>query len=227
MSERWVEYFTKGKTKYHSPLEYAVEHWDYNAPLYRRIKNLLSPPAKIMEVGCGLGFSSIYLSECGYEAVGIDNDSKIVDEAKENGKNLRSKAYFEQGDAFNLSKYYGLFDLVFSVGVVEHFPKEKTIQLLKEQAKCASCVIAVIPTKYTKYAASITDERIYHVNQLSEIFKQAELKILGKFGYGNMPTLFHKLIRAFLPYGIFYILQNDFHYAMSIGYIGKSNGKNE
>lgn len=225
MTERWIEYFAKGKNKYYSSLEYAIDHWSYNAPLYRRIKNLITPPAKILEVGCGLGFSSIYLSSCGYKMVGIDNDNQIINEAKENSRNFKSKANFEQGDAFNLSKYYGIFDLVFSAGVVEHFLKEKTIQLLQEQAKCASYVIAVIPTKYTKYVAPITDERIYNVNQLTDIFKRAGIEVIKKFGYGDIPTLFHKCIRTSLPYAIYYTLQNNFSYAMQICCIGKSNNK--
>ena len=114
MTERWVEYFVREKRKYHSIMEYAVEHWSYNASLYRKIKKLIPPPARILEVGCGIGFSSIYLSECGYQVVGIDNDDKIINEAKRIGEYLKSKVKFKQGDAFDLSDYYRCFDLVFS-----------------------------------------------------------------------------------------------------------------
>ena len=221
MTERWIGYFTKDTRRYHSLLENAVDHWNYNDPLYFGIKKLIQPPARILDVGCGLGYSDIYLQKCGYEVVGIDNDANIMEKARKNAKYFRSNVKFEQADAFDLSKYYGKFDLVYSVGVVEHFDRKTTIVLLKEQAKCAKYVIAVIPTKFTRYSGEITDERIYTISQLRGIFKYAGLEIMGKFGYGNVVSPFHNWVHRFLPHGLYRILQNNFSYAMGIGCIGK------
>jgi len=221
MTKRWQEYFQRQEYKHHSVLDFAINHWNYNGPLYFRIKRLMQPPARILDVGCGFGYSDIYFQERGYEVIGIDNDANIVEEARKNAQYFRSNVKFEQTDAFELSKYYNKFDLVYSVGVVEHFDKKTTVALLKEQARCAKYVICVIPTKYTKHAAKITDERIYTISQLCRIFKDAGLEVMDKFGYGNIVSPVHNWLHRLLPHGLYRILQNNFSYAMGIGCIGK------
>jgi len=220
MSKRWVEYLErtlKGKT-----LEYAVEHWSYNAQLYYQIRKAVSPPARILEVGCGYGLSSIYLQSCGYKVTSIDNDMQIVNMAKECADTFGFNPVIEKADAFNLNGYYGLFDLCFSAGVVEHFDKETTVRLLQEQSRCAQYVIAVIPSRYTKYTGEITDERIYNIKQFKRIFKEAGFVDVSAFGYGDIPTGLHKFIRYCLPFGAYRILQNYCSYAISLGCVGKS-----
>jgi len=223
MSKRWVEYF--GKTvKDKNLLEYAVDHWNYNAQLYYQIKKAVSPPACILEVGCGYGLSSIYLQECGYNVTAVDNDMEIVKLAKKSAETLNSDLTIEQADAFDLHRYYGVFDLCFSVGVIEHFPRETTIKLLREQKQCARYVIAVIPSKYTKYTGKITDERIYDRSRLKQILKAAGLVGISAFGYGDIPAKLHTLIRYCLPFGAYRVLQNYFSYSGSLGCTGKSEG---
>jgi SAM-dependent methyltransferase len=221
MSNRWIEYFDK-TLKDKTIFEYAVEHCRYNAQLYYQIRKIVSPPSRILEVGCGYGLSSIYLQACGYGVTAIDSDLEIVNRAKNSAETLSSDLTIEHADAFELSKYYRLFDLCFSVGVIEHFNREITVKLLQEQAKCAKYIIAVIPSKYTKYTGEITDERIYNVRKLKRICAEAGLIDISTFGYGDIPTWLHTLIRYWLPFGVYRILQNYFSYAMSLGCVGKS-----
>ena len=221
MSKRWVDYFEKTVAD-KNLLEYAVDHWNYNAQLYYQIKKAVSPPAGILEVGCGYGLSSIYLQECGYHVTAVDNDMEIVNLAKKSAEILNSNFMIEQADAFDLHRYYGIFDLCFSVGVIEHFPIETTIKLLREQKQCARYVIAVVPSKYTKYTGKITDERIYDLSQLKQIFRGAGLADVSVFGYGDIPAKLYTFIRYCLPFGVYRILQNYFSYAMSLGCVGKS-----
>lgn len=221
MSKRWVEYFEK-TVEDKNLLEYAVDHWNYNAQLYYQIKKSVRPPACILEVGCGYGLSSIYLQECGYNVTAVDNDMEIVNIAKKSAETLNSNFMIEQADAFDLRRYYGMFDLCFSVGVIEHFPRETTIKLLREQKQCARHVIAVLPGKFTKYTGKITDERIYDLSQLKQIFKEAGLSDISAFGYGDIPAKLHTFIRYCLPFGVYRILQNYSSYAMSLGCTGKS-----
>ncbi len=220
MTERWINFFEEDSKRYSSRLEYAINHWRYNDPLYFRIKKLLKPPAKLLDIGCGLGFSDIYLQECGYKVTGIDNVPEIVEKARMNAKYFGSSVNFEQGETFNLSKHYDKFDLVYSVGVLEHFDRKTTIALLKEQTKCARYVMIVVPTKYTKYSGTITDERIYTISQLSKMVEEAGMVSIDRFGYGNVFSPMHNWIHRVLPHGVYRILQNRFSYAMGIGCIG-------
>lgn len=221
MGKKWEEYFEKDVQKYNSLLEYSVNHWLYNDMLYFKIKNLIKPPAKILDVGCGYGFSAVYLKACGYEVTGVDNNEKILEEATKNAHYFNITVSFEHADAFDLSHYYKSFDLVYSCGVLEHFTKVDTIKLIKEQEKCGKYVIVVFPTKFTKYSGVITDEEIYNISQLCSLVTEAELNVIDNFGYGNVISPFHNWIHRIFPHGLYRLLQNRFSYCMSIGCIGR------
>jgi SAM-dependent methyltransferase len=179
-------------------------------------------PGDILELGCGYGMSSIYLNDCGYSVVAVDNEPGIVTKAKHHAKQWGASLRIEVADALDLSMYHNSFDLCFSVGVIEHFDRDATVRLLMEQARCARTVIAVIPSGHTKYSAPITDERIYSARQLKWIFHDAGLKNISTFGYGDIPTYPHFLIKHFLPFGFYRFLQNRFSYAMNIGCKGEA-----
>lgn len=70
---RWMNFFDAHLNKYHSLLEYAAEHWQYHAPMFHHLRQVIPAPARLLEIGCGLGFSAIYLHGCGYEITAVDN----------------------------------------------------------------------------------------------------------------------------------------------------------
>lgn len=221
MSERWQQYF-QDATHGRSTLDYAVTHWTYSMPLYQEIKRYVQPPARVLEVGCGLGLSTIYLQECGYRAVGIDNDADIVRAARENGRRMDSAAEFEVADAGDLARFRGAFDLAFSVGVLEHFERGRTVAMVREQAAAAAFVVTVIPTPFTRFAAPVTDERFYSVGEFRRIYGDAGVRPLRSFGYGDIPASPHVLVKRLLPYALWRVLQNRFAYAMGMGLVGAS-----
>ncbi|MFA5247516.1 MAG: methyltransferase domain-containing protein [Candidatus Micrarchaeia archaeon] len=45
----------------------------------------ISPPAKLLDAGCGSGFSSVVAKDVGFEVSGFDLDKKMVGAAKANG----------------------------------------------------------------------------------------------------------------------------------------------
>jgi SAM-dependent methyltransferase len=224
MTERWQEYFAAEETRFRSPLDYAVTHWNFHAPLYHYLRQFTPAGGQILDIGCGPGYSDIYLQSAGYSVVGIDNDAAIVDKANANAELFRSDVRFEVGDAFDLKPYYASFDTCYSIGVIEHFDRDVTVQLLREQAKCARRIVAVIPTKYVKYTAGHTDERLYTIRQLASIFEEAGLGVVARFGYGDLPVGIHIWIKRLLPYGVYRLLQNRWTYAPGIACVGTRNG---
>lgn len=177
--------------------------------------------AKILGIGSGPGWSEFYLSSIGYEVTGIDNEPALVDLACKRASLLGVPTKFEVADAFDLSPFHSKFDLAFSCGVLEHFDRNVTVELLKEQAKCASKVLIQIPAIYTKYTGTITDERIYTINQLAKIVEDAGLRVIAKFGYGDLTaTPMQVFLRRILPRAIWRIAQNK-GFAYSIAVIGE------
>lgn len=222
MSERWKEYFDGHKAFDANWLQSAVPHWGFHETLYGKIQQYCPRGGRILDIGCGPGWSSMYLAALGYLPTGVDNEVSLVELARDQASRLGNSAKFEVADAFDLSIYHGKFDLAFSCGVLEHFDRETTVQLLAEQAKCAKHVIIQIPTRYTAYAGGITDERIYSVGELSKIVTDSGMSVESTFGYGELTaTPMHRLLRLSLPRAIWRTIQNA-GYAYAIAVVGRS-----
>lgn len=222
MTERWKSYFVGHNAFGGQWLATAVAHWSFHEPLYGMIQTVCPRGAKLLDVGCGPGWSDIYLSSLGYEVTGIDNEPELVYLATKNNEQMNCNARFEVADAFDLSSLGETYDLAFSCGVLEHFDRDVTVTLLREQAKVSRYVLIEIPTKYTAYSDGITDERIYSITQLSRIVEDAGLNVVARFGYGDITaTHFHLFVRRLLPRFIYRLLQNR-GYAYAIAVIGQT-----
>lgn len=220
MSGRWQSYFESHGAFQQNWLDTAVNHWGFHETLYGMIVRHCPKPARILDVGSGPGWSDFYLSAKGYAVTGIDTEPALVDLARKQAECFGVDARFEVADAFDLSPFHEKFDLVFSCGVLEHFDREVTIQLLKEQARCAEKVLIQIPTTYTAYTGQITDERIYTVDQLARIVEEAGLRVIAKFGYGDLAaTPLQRLVRQLSPRALWRWAQNN-GYAYSIAVMG-------
>ncbi|NWB85478.1 class I SAM-dependent methyltransferase [Pseudomonas gingeri] len=222
MADRWHEYFDSCGAFNSNWLTSAVAHWGFHEVLYGMIQRYCAPSSRILDVGCGPGWSDMYLSSLGYKVIGIDNEPTLVELANQHAQRLGATAAFQVADAFDLSGLQGQFDLAFSCGVLEHFDRDVTVRLLEEQAKCSKYVLIQIPTKYTAYTGVITDERIYSVDELASIVRDAGMEVVSKFGYGDLAaTPVHRASRRFLPRAALRLLQNR-GYAYSIAVIGRS-----
>jgi SAM-dependent methyltransferase len=220
MTDRWQQYFIKQGAFEGAWLRAAVTHWGFHEILYGMIQRHCPPPARILDIGCGPGWSDLYLASCGYQVTGIDSDEILVAKARDVAARLNIPAQFEQADAFDLSRFQGQFDLAYSCGVLEHFDREVTVELLREQARCAKRVLIQIPTKYTAYTGEITDERIYTMGELKRIVRDAGLKVEAAFGYGEVTvTRAQVWLRRLLPRMAWRWLQNR-GFAYSIAVLG-------
>jgi SAM-dependent methyltransferase len=220
MTERWQQYFIKQGAFDGAWLRAAVIHWGFHEILYGMIQRHCPPPARILDIGCGPGWSDLYLTSCGYQVTGIDSDEILVAKARDLAARLNIPAQFEQADAFDLSRFHGQFDLAYSCGVLEHFDREVTVQLLREQARCAKRVLIQIPTKYTAYTGEITDERIYTMGKLKRIVRDAGLNVEAAFGYGEVTVTRAQIwLRRLLPRMGWRWLQNH-GFAYSIAVLG-------
>lgn len=99
-------------------------------------KEILGPDFKgnrVLEVGCGRGSMSAYFADDNYECTLIDLSSKVIRTAKKIFKHHRLDAKFDVGDALNLPYEDGSFDIVVSIGLLEHF--EKIEHVISEQVR--------------------------------------------------------------------------------------------
>lgn len=214
MTERWHKYIESGVQAEGGPTPFALKQWEFLAPITAAIGRAVQARARLLDVGCGAGIYSSLLSHHGYAVVGIDEDPRIVQVARDMADYLRASASFEEGSAFDLSRWHDRFDLVYSLGVIEHFDADVTVRLLQEQARCAPVIVAAIPTRHTRLSGPLTDERLYSRRQFERLVASAGLRIRESFVYGDLPTrtavnlgrvlpkVVHRPLRHILTYGM-------------------------
>ena len=188
MTDRWTEYIRGGIERAGGPIPFALSQWSFLAPITAAIGRHCPPNGRLLDIGCGAGIYSSLLAHHGYRVTGIDEEARIVALAGEMAEYFRAPAVFQQGSAFDLRAWHGQFDVVYSLGVVEHFDPKVTGKLIEEQSRCAPVVIVAIPTRHTRYTASPSDERFYSRSQFERLVATTGLKIRESFVYGDLPT---------------------------------------
>lgn len=90
---------------------------------YNYVVNRFPKTNSVLEAGCGLGRWIIPLSREGYNVTGIEIENEAVEIVKKyyTAENLK----IVQGDIFDMPFANGSFDLVISLGVLEHFEDQE------------------------------------------------------------------------------------------------------
>jgi SAM-dependent methyltransferase len=222
MTDRWHKYFDDTGLFGNQWLPAAVSHWSFSERFRGTLLNLMPAAGRVLEIGCGPGFTGHLLASMGYSFTGIDSESRLIERATALGQQLGTDARFFVADAHDLSSFYAQYDLAFSAGVLEHFERAETVQLLREQARCARIVLISIPTPWTRHTGQITDERFYSVRQLRAITREAGLQPLRSFGYGDITAnAVHLALYRLLPRALLRVAQN-LGYSYSIAVAARS-----
>jgi ubiquinone/menaquinone biosynthesis C-methylase UbiE len=184
------------------------------------IKNLLGSQIETsLELGCGSGRDSIYLSKYYAKVTATDYDEKTIAYLKEkfNSANLE----YKQADAFNLPFSKNAFDLVFHNGLFVLFDDDSSIyNMLTEQERVSKKFILVlvhnklnkklIETFETKGLNDpIYDIRFFTSSEITTIVEKSKINYKSincfKFG-GKMDVFFNKTVRK-IPNPLF-IMKN-------------------
>jgi ubiquinone/menaquinone biosynthesis C-methylase UbiE len=94
-------------------------------PIKRFLKIILKEykNPKLLDLGCGNGWLSIWFAEQGFEVQGIDSSQTAIKEAREKAKKAKLSILFKVGDALKFPYKDELFDAVFDRGMFHHQPK--------------------------------------------------------------------------------------------------------
>lgn len=122
-------HWTNGQVKNQIQLAFR-RHW---ITFNKIIKKANLDGNKSLEVGCGRGSLSAYFSNNGWDATLLDISPIVIEKAKEAFAKNNLKGTFDVGDCLNLPYRDGTFDLVFSIGLLEHF--EDFNQVISEQSR--------------------------------------------------------------------------------------------
>lgn len=219
-ARRW-DAFTLNPLSEQHPLKYLSDAWSYRLPLYWQILERTPPGGSILEVGAGSGAHAFWLAAREFAVTGVDYRPPVVDAARTLAQRFQIPCSFDVADAFDLTAYRG-FDLVFSVGVIEHWPREKAIEALREQTQCGRVIVAEIPTRHTHLTAEVTDERFYSLRELRAIFRAAGMHEIRTLAYGHIPNGAGRARALLIPPGALKLVQRRTgRLAMSLVAIGR------
>ena len=104
----------------------------------------------VLEVGCGRGSLSSYFSENGHNCTLLDISKKAIEIAKSVFESNNHSGSFFVGDAENLDFKNNTFDIVFSIGLLEHFTDpQKTLEEQFRVLRKGGIWFGYIVPKYT------------------------------------------------------------------------------
>lgn len=117
-SERFINHYKKGYTPWaHSNPDFnlvdMIEMWPIN-------------PCKTLELGCGTGTDSIWLSEKGFEVTGVDVSPIAIELAMEKAREKGADCHFRKFDFLNDSLIDTYFDFIFDRGYFHSYDSGKT-----------------------------------------------------------------------------------------------------
>lgn len=222
MTERWAQYIRNTIAEKGGIFQAALSSWQYAATLGEAIRRAVPPPARILEVGCGAAFLSIYLHHLGYEVTATDEDPDVLEVARETAEFFRATPTFARGIAADLGPYHGQFDLTFSEGVVEHYPREITVELVREQARCSPAVLASIPTRHTPWIQGVTDDaRFYSLRGLKRLIRDAGLHVVDSGAFCDVQSSLSIWLSRLMPLPLYRWTQRTFTLAVSVYCVGR------
>lgn len=223
MTDRWHEYVSGGLSAEGDPLAAAYRSWTYLRPLLTRMRHALPETGRVLELGCGAGLVSALLASWGHQVTAVDNDQNIVRTAQETTRRLGQSVDVVLADALDPPDDLRGFDLVFSLGLVEHFDRDITVDMLRRQRGMASIVVPVIPTRHTRHADGISDERIYSLREYRNLLREASLQTNETFVFGDVPSLPARVMRNALPPRLYESLRGATGLAMNFAAIARAH----
>lgn len=162
--------------------------------LKRKINKFIKllPGPKILDVACGPGHDTDYLTKKGFDCLGIDLSKKMIEYAK---KNYQGK--FKVMDFFNLKFKANTFDGIWCSSALTHVTKEDLNKLLKDFLKIIKKegVLGIIIPKMKKRNRKKTNTRVFTMFYRYEISKyliESGFRIISSdiFSLGNINWIF-------------------------------------
>jgi len=159
------------------PMQKNIEFWENlltNQPeSYKRwfkeekkyLQKIVTPDAKVLDIGCGDGRSIFDIIAITKNAIGIDHDDKAISDAKNNFPRYPSVKFLKE-DATNLSFDDETFDFVICMGTFANFADDK-FAVLSEMRRVLKKSGKIIISVYSEDAF---DERM-------KIYKASGVKI--------------------------------------------------
>lgn len=98
--------------------------WAMTAEIIHRLQ--IPAGARILDVGCGAGWTTLFLAESGFEPIGIEISPVFVEKARQWASRWNSRASFQTGDMDELS-FHEEFDAVLVLNALHHTTRQSVV----------------------------------------------------------------------------------------------------
>jgi ubiquinone/menaquinone biosynthesis C-methylase UbiE len=190
-------HWTRGEPRNQIQLAFR-RHWITFSSLIKRANINVG---KVLEVGCGRGSLSAYFADDGWDAHLLDISQRAIELAEKSFNKNSLTATFKVGDCCSLPYQDEEFDVIFSIGLLEHFQDFRTVlseqkRVLKKGGLFLGYVVPKfednVQTKYDwicRILSSYTDskslrskEEVFRSDNLSSAYKS----VMAKLGYKDI-----------------------------------------
>ncbi len=168
----------------------------------KRIMKILKPYAvsgkKALDAGCGSGFFSRYFCDAGMTTVSLDYSQGALDIAKRLTSG-RTEILKHDLLSANLSAVNKKFDLIFTDGLLEHFPFEDQANILKNLSGVLSSdgvIVTVVPNRWSPWELIRPffmpgiEETPFILKDLIHLHKHAGFDVIAQGGINTLPLAF-------------------------------------
>lgn len=156
----------------------------------------------VLDVGCGTGrFTEVALK---YGATVIGLDMSLAIDAVYKNMGSHNNAHFIQADIFRLPMREGIFDFIYSLGVLHHTPDPKAafqrlVRFLKPGGKISVTLYSgynkpyvISTTFWRRLMARIPPKFIYYLSHIAiPLYYFNKLPVIGKVLQGIFPISMH------------------------------------
>uniref|UniRef100_UPI004048441F class I SAM-dependent methyltransferase n=1 Tax=Aliarcobacter sp. TaxID=2321116 RepID=UPI004048441F len=194
--ESLYTHWTRGEVENQIQLAFR-NHWTLFSELMEKEPNY-NGGKRALEIGCGRGSLSCYFTDAGFDCTLVDLSASVIDVAKNIFEKNNLKANFQVGDANALEIPDNTFDVIYSIGLLEHF--EDIEKPLKEQIRVldkGGIWFGYIVPKYTDNVQKdyewINDILKGYHKQTEQITVHKESVYRSDFGSGRYVPILEKL----------------------------------
>lgn len=222
-----IDYFKKTKKPYELSSFWQQRIYDKMNNTFIKALGKIKDK-KIIEAGCGSGYSSIKFSKRGADVYLLDNTPNALKYAKLISRLLDiKKIHFKKGNLFSIPYNESKFDIVWNSGVIEHYSDNIIKDILAEMirvTKPGGKVMLTVPNLltpeiiYRMFTIGKGTERFFSRNKLKNVMENAGLKNVKIYSVDC-------ILPAFIPIKITDILSKYERFFPSLGFMYVGVGK--
>lgn len=148
---RYYDYALKIKAQ-SNPLEYLAKMETTYLPVFDYLKKNIGKKLKILEVGCGYGYTTYAIKQMGFDVLGIDISKNAISFAR--------KQFGDNFKAIDIDSVKESFDFILATEVIEHVSNPQVfLSQLKKRLKREGTILITTPNK--DYALQVKSDAIW------------------------------------------------------------------